>query len=356
MNNLAILGAGLLGRLLALLLQNHYRVTLFEQGSINDSNTTGRLAAAMVAPTAESVVASDYLVEMGQISTQLWPELLQKLMLPELYQQNGTLVIAHRHDSADLTHFEQRLKQTNQQSQRLLQHQLLALEPELAQQFNQGLYISGEGHVDNQGLYELTAQQLIDSNVIIKEHVQADLNNIKTEFDVVFDCRGLGAKTEPHNKTNLRGVRGEVARVFAPEVNLSRPIRLMHPRYPIYIAPKPNNIYVIGATEIESEDDKAVTLRSAMELLSAAYTVHKGFAEAEIISIQSGLRPTLLDNEPAITLHGNVIQANGLYRHGYLIAPYILQQLILTLGIQAQPCAFSQRVTELDKRLIKEIT
>ena len=50
----------------------------------------------------------------------------------------------------------------------------------------------------------------------------------------------------------LRPVRGEVIRVYAPEVEFSLPVRLMHPRYKLYIAPKINHEYVIGATEIES--------------------------------------------------------------------------------------------------------
>lgn len=106
----------------------------------------------------------------------------------------------------------------------------------------------------------------------------------------------------------------------------------MHPRHPIYIAPKPNSEYVIGATEIESEDDKRPTVRSALELLSAAYSVHKGFAEAEVLSMQAGLRPAFQDNEPKILLNGKQIQVNGLYRHGYLLAPYVLQQVLLLIA------------------------
>ena len=144
-------------------------------------------------------------------------------------------------------------------------------------------------------------------------------------YDYVFDCRGLGAKqAEPL----LRGVRGEVARLYAPEVNLTRPIRLMHPRYPIYIAPKPNHQFVIGATEIESQDRGKVTVRSALELLSAAYTVHSGFAEGRIESLQSGLRPAFADNRPKVTKQGRVISINGLYRHGYLLAPKVVDDAV----------------------------
>jgi glycine oxidase len=124
-------------------------------------------------------------------------------------------------------------------------------------------------------------------------------------------------------------VRGEVIRLYAPEVKLLRPTRLIHPRYPIYIAPKEDDVYVVGATEIESEDLSSMSVRSALELLSAVYTVHSGFAEARILEMATQCRPTLKDNLPEIAVDRKPNQAglmmiNGLYRHGFMISPAIL--------------------------------
>jgi glycine oxidase len=109
-------------------------------------------------------------------------------------------------------------------------------------------------------------------------------------------------------------------------VKLRRPTRLIHPRYPIYIAPKENDVYVVGATEIESEDFSEMSVRSALELLSAVYTVHSGFAEARILEMSTQCRPTLKDNLPQIRLNREtgLMQINGLYRHGFMISPAIL--------------------------------
>lgn len=123
-----------------------------------------------------------------------------------------------------------------------------------------------------------------------------------------------------------------MVRLYAPEVNLTRPVRLMHPRYPIYIAPKPNHQYVIGATEIESQDNGPATVRSTLELLSAAYTVHSGFAEARVLSIQTGLRPAFCDNRPQVTQQKQVISINGLYRHGYLLAPSLVADAVARIN------------------------
>jgi glycine oxidase len=110
---------------------------------------------------------------------------------------------------------------------------------------------------------------------------------------------------------------------------LRRPTRLIHPRYPIYIAPKENDIYVVGATEIESEDLSNMSVRSAMELLSAVYTVHSGFAEARILEMATQCRPTLKNNLPEIRVLKekgltDLIMINGLYRHGFMISPAVM--------------------------------
>ena len=86
---------------------------------------------------------------------------------------------------------------------------------------------------------------------------------------------------------------------------------------------------MLGATSIEAEDN-GVSVRSALELLGAAYAVHPAFAEARIVEFGSGLRPAFPDNLPRITIgKDNTIAVNGLYRHGFLIAPALAE---LTLG------------------------
>ena len=112
--------------------------------------------------------------------------------------------------------------------------------------------------------------------------------------------------------------------MHAPGIELTRPVRLLHPRYPLYIAPKQDDLYVIGATEVEGEDMSPVTVRSALELLSAAFAVHPGFGEARILELNAQCRPTLPDHRPAIVWDGaRTLRVNGLYRHGFMIAPEV---------------------------------
>jgi glycine oxidase len=270
---------------------------------------------------------------MGQYALSRWPELLAPLAQPVFFQREGTLVLWHRQDAAEATRLARVLARTGAQVPELAAMQTLdgsgiaALEPSLGQRFAQGLFLPGEGQLDNRALLSALLATL-QTSPDVKLHWQSprapeDFSpGAPGQPDRVIDCRGLGAKPQ---WSALRGVRGEVIRVHAPEVALQRPTRLVHPRYPLYIAPKPGGVFVIGATEIESDDMSPASVRSTLELLSAAYAVHSGFAEARILEIATQCRPTLPDNLPAIRQpHPRVLQINGLYRHGFMIAPAVL--------------------------------
>ena len=103
---------------------------------------------------------------------------------------------------------------------------------------------------------------------------------------------------------------------------------MLHPRYKIYIVPRPNDRYIIGATEIESEDMSPMSVRSSLELLSAVYSMHSGFSEARIVNSVTNCRPALRDNLPKIEQSDKMTCINGLYRHGYLLAPAVVEEAL----------------------------
>ena len=340
----AIVGAGLMGRLLAVeLAQAGGQVDLYDQGGPDAALSAARVAAAMLAPLAESAITENNVVNMGVHSLSRWPEIIAKLASPVFFQKNGSLILWHRQDANDAERFIKHL-QKNQRSnpaltapEMLNSARLLEIEPSVADRFNQGLYLPNEGQLDNRQLLNALAIELSTLPINVYWHQTPEPQALEQSgrYDWVIDSRGLGAKSDwPEAKGNsLRGVRGEVIRLYAPEVNLLRPTRLIHPRYPIYIAPKENHIYVVGATEIESDDHSEMSVRSAMELLSAVYTVHSGFAEARILEMATQCRPTLKNNLPEVRIENGAgstkrLSINGLYRHGFMIAPAILDSVI----------------------------
>ena len=362
----AIVGAGLMGRLLAVALAKRgAQVELFEKGGSDGNLAAARIAAAMLAPLAESAITEDNVVRMGVHSLPRWKQLIDELAKPVYFQQNGTLILWHRQDASDAERFASHLERNCDHNQALskpihLDNQSLAeIEPSVAERFTQGLYLPNEGQLDNRQLLEALLVELSLMKVPCHWDQAVDPEQLRTKeygFDWVIDCCGLGAKVSWGNagrsSKDLRGVRGEVIRLHAPEVKLRRPTRLIHPRYPIYIAPKEDDVYVVGATEIESEDLSPMSVRSALELLSAVYTVHSGFAEARILEMATQCRPTLKDNLPQIALDRKPNQAglmmiNGLYRHGFMISPAILDCAleILDSGLSSTAIELGLQVT-----------
>jgi glycine oxidase len=324
----AVLGGGLCGRLVAWRLAGAgHEVALYERGDAAGSSAAAWVAAAMLAPLAEAAVAEPLIVELGAASLEEWPRILAQLPEPVFFQRNGTLVVWHHADRAEASLFERRMR-ANAPPALLADGGLTALdgralaaaEPALAGRFGAGWLLPREGQLDNRQVLSALAAGLSLRGVKTHWNTSVD-DHALPPARVTIDCRGLGAKPA---LPALRGIRGEVARVRAPGIDLTRPVRLLHPRYPLYVAPKEDDVYVVGATEIEGEDRSPISVRSTLELLSAAFAVHPGFGEARILELNTQCRPTLPDHRPAIMWDGErTLRVNGLYRHGYMIAPEV---------------------------------
>jgi len=358
--NIAIAGAGLVGRVVALnLLRTNpdIAITFFDKDSKEGVSAAGFTAAGMLAPYAELETAESVIFDLGHRSIALWPSLLKEIGLFDGYQQKGTLITAHPQDMGELEHFIgmlQRKVDAEGKIQTLDKPDIEALESDLYTH-QRGFYIPDEGVVDAQRFMAFSVNYFDRyENVIFREYTpveKIEAGRVHTKkgvetFDWVFDTRGLGAK---EYFKELRGVRGEVLWVEANDIDISRPTRLMHPRYKLYIVPRGNGCegidleyckdcklsqttgykrYIIGATEIESEDTSAISVRSSMELLSALYTLHPNFGEARVVNSETNCRPAFRDNLPCIENETGLTRINGLYRHGYLLAPAIVEKAL----------------------------
>jgi hypothetical protein len=140
----------------------------------------------------------------------------------------------------------------------------------------------------------------------------------------IVDCTGFAARRA---LGNLRGVKGEMLVLRSHEISLSRPVRVLHPRIPVYIVPRGNGEFMVGATMTESDDSSRITARSIHELLSAAYSLHPAFADAEILEIGTQVRPAFADNLPRLHRIADRLYVNGLYRHGFLLAPALARRV-----------------------------
>jgi glycine oxidase len=306
--HISIIGAGVAGTWQALLLSRAgFDVTLLDRDDAQLKNSTGYWAGGMLAPWCEAEATEPVVTRLGLRSLDLWDEELPP------GPRSGTLVVAHRRDRSDFDRFAQR---TN--GHELVDApRLAALEPQLEGQFERALFYPNEHHVEPRKVLPKLHAKLREQGVSVRYGV----DEATVRDGVTIDCRGIAARDE---LTDLRGVKGEMIVVETRDVALHRPVRLLHPRWPLYIVPRENHRFMIGATTIEAEDD-GVSVRSALELLSAAYAVHPAFAEARIVEIGAGLRPAFPDNLPRIRIEDSRISVNGLYRHGFLLAPALAE-------------------------------
>ncbi|WP_428243352.1 glycine oxidase ThiO [Gynuella sp.] len=344
MNHIAIVGAGLIGRAMAWqLLQTGQRVTLFDRDRIDGDEAAAYTAGGMISPLSEIEVLEPALLQLARQSLQLWPALVDSLGQEVDFHNHGSLIISHPQDSTAHQRFLKQLQQhthpTAEEYAWLNASQLRQQEPELLPNFQQAVLLPEESWVDPARLMPALAERILplcehwhsgcEVTAIEPHTVSCGLDSHR--FDLVVDCRGMGAQKD---LPGLRGVRGEVARFHAPEVRLTHLIRLMHPRYCLYIVPRAGQRYLIGATQIESEDRGPVSVRSALELLSAVYSLHKGFAEARIEAFKTNLRPAMPDNQPLLSLQSGLMRINGLFRHGFMLAPAITAQALQQLQQQ----------------------
>lgn len=341
-----IAGAGILGRLFAFVLhQSGWDVTLIDQGGPENCSD---VAAGLLTPIAELEKNDLVIYQLGQEAiSQHWPQLLNQLDETIYFRRLGSIVVSHPRDQAELTRLIQIVTNKSNEPglfQSLNRNQLLQLEPQLSK-FEEGYYFPDEGQLDCQMTMSVLEKQLRDivwhHNRMVEDVSpgKITMQDRTLSFDLVIDCRGLGAKSIFND---LRSVRGEIVWLHAPDVNISRPIRLMHPRYHLYVVPRPNDIYLIGASEIESCDQSPISVRTLLELLTAAYSIHPGFSEARVIKTATQRRPTLTDHLPRIKYADGLLAVNGLYRHGYLIAPSLVADVMRWVERGAQSVRYKE--------------
>ncbi len=306
---ITVQGAGICGLWHALTLARAgHAVTLIERSKKPFESACSFYAGAMLAPYAEEEGAEKLIRELGLRSIELWRE-----TYPET-QANGGLVIAQARDRRELDRFER----MTQGHERVDGDEIAALEPDLAERYTSGLYFAGEAHVHPHQAMDFLLSAAEEAGAVALFGVE----DVAPGAELVIDCRGLAARED---LSELRGVRGERLVIRTEEVNLSRPVRLLHPRFPLYVVPWGYGFYLVGATQIESDETGPVTVRSALDLLSTAYALHPAFGEAEITGFGAGARPAFPDNLPRIIVKGGHIHVNGLYRHGFLLAPALAE-------------------------------
>lgn len=302
MTKALVLGAGVCGLAVAAeLTARGVAVTVVDRAGGPGPQACSWWAGGMLAPFCEGESAEEPVVRLGQEAADWWD------LRAGGVTRRGTLVVTPARDRVELDRFARRT--TGHDT--LDAEGLAALEPDLAGRFQSALHFPEEAHLDPRRTLLSLRERLTAAGAVFRAGDAA-------EGPLVFDCRGLAARDAA---PDLRGVKGEMVVLRCPDVGLARPVRLLHPRHPLYIVPRGDGVYMLGATMIEATERTRITARALLEMLSAAYALHPAFAEAEVLEIGVDARPAFPDNLPRIRRRGARILVNGLYRHGFLLAP-----------------------------------
>ncbi|MCJ9670325.1 MULTISPECIES: glycine oxidase ThiO [unclassified Neorhizobium] len=299
-------GAGVAGLAVTYeLVKRGFSVEVAEKGDAVGLGAS-HFAGGMLAPFCEREAAEDIVTTLGLAAAGWW-----EAAVPGEVHRRGTLVVAQPRDLPDLVRFAARTSG----------HVWLDrggvgdLEPALSGRFEKALFFEQEAHLDPRRTLAGLAEGLRERGVVFHLAGQQPADR---RFAAMLDCTGAAAiRLFPE----LRGVRGEMLYLETPDVTLSRPIRMLHPRHPIYIVPRDNHRFMVGATMIEAEDDGPITARSLTEFLNAAYAVHPAFGEARLLETGTGIRPAFADNIPQVIETEEGLAVTGMHRHGFLLAP-----------------------------------
>lgn len=323
MGLITIIGGGVAGLCVARALADcGATLRLIDRGHDIGPQACSWWSGGMLAPFCEGESAEEPVVRLGQEAAAWWQA------HTGLVRQNGTLVLSQTRDQADLRRFGRRTDHFSEVDGAAIAR----LEPDLANRFTRGLFFADEAHLPPRAALSALRAGLLRDGVVF-EQGEADPLAL-SQAGLTIDCRGFAARPQV---ADLRGVRGEMVILHCPDVSLSRPVRLLHPRIPLYVVPRGDGIFMLGGTMIESDARRPVTARSLMELLGAAYALHPAFGEAEVAEIGVDIRPAFPDNLPRIGQQGNLMSLNGLYRHGFLLAPAMARMLAARIFNHTKP-------------------
>jgi len=268
-----------------------------------------RFAGGMIAPWCELQSAEPIVATLGAEALDFWTKDVPVAKIA------GSLVVAPPRERGELVDFSRR----TQNFEALDAQGLARLEPDLSGRFDGALYFATEAHLDPKSAMAALTQRLAQMpNVALRFGQEA-----RGGADWTLDCRGFSARDA---LARLRGVKGEMLVLRTNEIEFARPVRMLHPRRPVYVVPRGDGLFMIGATMIENEERARVTARSVVELVNSAYAIHPAFAEAEVVDMGSDVRPAFPDNLPRLTRRGNTLYINGLFRHGFLLAPALARR------------------------------
>jgi len=339
-----VVGSGVAGLSVAFSsLRRGLRTIVLERGE--PGGATSRVAAGMLAPTAEAARGEEALLELNLASAELYPGWCAELARssggrdPGLLRC-GSLMVARDRDEAEALERELEVRLAlGLRAERLRPSEARRREPALAPTLRLALDVPDDHAIDPRRLTRALAEAIARSDGHVRAHAEVRGLLVRGERvegvelgdgqELLADRVVLAAGPWSGELTGLpaaagvpvRPVKGQILRLRDPAGPglLGRVLRMEDG----YLVPRGDGRYVLGATVEEQGWSTEMTAGGVFELLRAAREILPGVEEWVLEEAQAGLRPGTPDNAPVLGRGAleNLFWATGHYRNGVLLAP-----------------------------------
>lgn len=372
MDDVVVVGGGVIGLATAWrALGRGLRVT------VADPEPGGKatlVAAGMLTPVSELSYGEEALLRLGLASRDRYPSFVAELEevsgLATGFRDDGVLQVALDGDDLavleELRRFQESLEIP---VEALTGRECRRLEPMLAPSVRGGLLAPADGSVDPR---RLSAALLVAVERLGGTLVRERATEVLTE-----DGRACGVRLESGAVVRggqvvvaagpwsqdlagvpdgvlppVRPVKGQVVRLRSDTPLLGRCVRGLVRGSSVYLVPRHDGEFVVGATQEELGFDTTVTAGGLWELLRDAHELLPGVTELAFTEVTAGLRPGSPDNAPMLGASAvpGLLLAAGHFRGGILLAPVtgdVMAEILATgsvpeLARPFSPARFSQ--------------
>jgi glycine oxidase len=308
---------------------------------------TTHAAAGMLAPVSEAAFGERALLELNLLAAARWPEwaseVAQASGVDPGLRRCGTLLVARDRDQAEALERELAFRrECGLPAQRLLPSQARALEPALSPAARLALDVPGDHAVDPRALVRALVAAVENGGGTIRPHAEVAevlTRGVRLAGGELIEADAVVVAAGPWSGSlagaPVRPVKGQTVRLRDPAGPglLERVVRSEE----MYLVPRGDGRYVLGATVEERGFDTSVTAGAVHDLLREAAELVPGVLELEVEDVLAGLRPGTPDNAPILgpdAIEG-LHWATGHYRHGVLLAPVTGDSVVA--GILGEP-------------------
>ena len=333
---IAIIGSGIIGLFTAhKLLMQGKKVRIFEYKN-NEGNSTDA-SVGMLAPLVEAKPYEKELFELMIESKKIWDNFLRdkKFTLKTGLKKNSSLLIATNSDEEESIFFKKKfIEKLGFYPKILNSDQTKRIEPNLNSNIKCSLFLEDNNQTNPELLKSYLKKKItkMGGEVFVYDQI-SDISltsnklifkKKKIDFEKIVIACGAWSNVFLKNKIGIefpmRPIKG-VSMIFEAKNKLFKN-NIWFKK--IYIAPRENNQFAIGATEDEKGFEKFVTLDEIFYLSTSIWEYFPQIENFRFLKSISGLRSLLNDGNPVIgSLKKNkkVICAFGHFRHGILLAP-----------------------------------